>query len=282
MKAAGTLKEWKCLQCKEHITSKNDEEQKQNVNKPTVSNLNELQLFISEKFEMMTNEIINNFNNQIKSLKTENELLHLEINVLKSMLPQQLYEQPTKENLQSKTKMKHQPPLQGKKSVTQNIIPQSSNVADKNKNCEKSLLTEERKESIPVPENTAKNNKNVNVNVTDDDFRVVTYKKRTSNYIGGTAKNLSIKGAEKLAHMHLYGLSVDTTADDLIKHLNAQNILNTKCEALISKRPDEYTSYKISCKMEDLEKLKNPEIWPEGVRLNRFLFNISQKRIKAT
>ncbi|KAK9696678.1 hypothetical protein QE152_g31443 [Popillia japonica] len=132
------------------------------------------------------------------------------------------------------------------------------------------------------------------------------------NTTHGTATNIELKGSVRYAHLHMYGLEPTTTEADITNYLSAKGINNTKLEKLKSKHPEEYASYKLSVPFEMLEEAKKPEeklkskhpeeyasyklsvpfemleeakkpeLWPSGVRLNRFLEQIWKKSQQKT
>lgn len=54
-----------------------------------------------------------------------------------------------------------------------------------------------------------------------------------------------------------------------------------ECMKIISNRPEEYSFFKHLTFLESkYEALKNPEIWPEGVRINNFLFRQIKSKMK--
>lgn len=89
-----------------------------------------------------------------------------------------------------------------------------------------------------------------------------------------------IKGAIQFNHLHVYGLDPSTNEEDLIAFLKQNSFIDVKCEKLKSRRPEEYSSFKVSVRSDDFDRLNAPELWPVGVKFNRFLFrilNVSKK-----
>lgn len=78
--------------------------------------------------------------------------------------------------------------------------------------------------------------------------------------------------------MHVCGLQPTTTEKEIDEYLRGKSINNIKCEKITAKRPDEYASFKISVPNDYLETTKQPELWPSGVRVNRFLERIYKKK----
>lgn len=96
------------------------------------------------------------------------------------------------------------------------------------------------------------------------------YRPRVS-IVQGTAKSgIAIGGAERYSYFHVCYLDPKLNDRDLMSYLKDCNITQVKCEKLNSKFPDEYSSFKIGVPYSQVETIKNPEIWPEGVSINRF------------
>lgn len=117
---------------------------------------------------------------------------------------------------------------------------------------------------------------------TIDDFTLVVNRKRnktrSDTVIKGSATNSILKGVEKQAHLHVYRLDKSTNVEDIVTHLKSNQFNKISCEKLQSKHPEEYTSFKISVPISDLDKIKNPDIWPTGTCINRyFLWKTSMK-----
>jgi len=56
----------------------------------------------------------------------------------------------------------------------------------------------------------------------------------------------------------------------MVTHLNKNGMDSVVCEQLNSKNPSEYASFKLSFPIEMLNTIKKPELWPKGVKINRF------------
>lgn len=110
-----------------------------------------------------------------------------------------------------------------------------------------------------------------------DDFQLVINKKRKQNKrrsIVGTGKSDEIKAVTLFSHAHISNLYPDITTEKLINYLNKKDLKDVKCIQLRSNRPDEYSSFKVSVPSSEFEKLKDPNLWPEGTRINNFLFRL--------
>ena len=121
--------------------------------------------------------------------------------------------------------------------------------------------------------NKMENVKNGNNNKPmEEEWRPVQNRRgRRSNTIQGTAtESLPIEGAVNFHHFHVFQVAPHVTEATMLKYLTDKEFTKVKCEKMRSKRPDEYSSYKISVPADQSEKLKQPEVWPKNVRINRF------------
>ncbi|KAK9729729.1 hypothetical protein QE152_g15787 [Popillia japonica] len=107
--------------------------------------------------------------------------------------------------------------------------------------------------------------------------------KNCQRVIYGTAQtDCTIKAVARYAHLHVssYRLDPSLTVEELDNYLKSRNILNAKLEKLQSKRPDEYSSFRVSVPMDVIEDVKNPATWPKDACINRFFFRLLKKDIK--
>lgn len=98
----------------------------------------------------------------------------------------------------------------------------------------------------------------------------------------GTAKDISLKGITRYAHLHVFGMVPTTTPEIITKYLTERGINDTKCNQLKSKHPEDYASFKVSVPFERLEEVKKSDIWPAGARINRFLERIARRSAQTT
>ncbi|KAK9752996.1 hypothetical protein QE152_g3783 [Popillia japonica] len=113
----------------------------------------------------------------------------------------------------------------------------------------------------------------------EDEFKLVgSRRKRKTNIIRGSAENnLTIRAVKRLCHMHVYGLAVETSETDLKSYLVSCNVRDVSCERLQARRPNDYSSFKVSCELDDMDIMKDPNIWPKGTKINRFFFHNQQR-----
>lgn len=107
-------------------------------------------------------------------------------------------------------------------------------------------------------------------------------KYRKLDVIKGNNKTLTeIKGATKYSHLHVYRLDPGMTTEHLINYIKSKNIPAVQCEKLRSRHPETYASFKVSVPEKYYEELMKPEMWPEEVRLNRFLQRLAPKNLQT-
>ena len=113
----------------------------------------------------------------------------------------------------------------------------------------------------------------------DGEFKLVVRKRqRSKTTIRGTGSNTNLEGSRIYSHFHIFNLAPKTTTEDVLEHLKNNSIANAKCEAMKSRRPEEYSSFKISVLMTDEENVRKPDFWPKGVCLNRFLTKLADPK----
>lgn len=95
--------------------------------------------------------------------------------------------------------------------------------------------------------------------------------KKKRKPIVGTSKTHNLHAVPKIkfSHIHITRLSPETTTSDLENFFNG-NIPNVSCEQLTSRKPEVYSSFKLTLPTEFLEKVLSPDFWPEGIAVNEF------------
>lgn len=265
MKSDGTVKSWSCEDCVNNLTSGERQLDQGVATEPAIKQI--ISQKVDEAVRNITNTIISTLQIEMNKLFNENKKMRAEIEQLKCSLKKQQ----SVRCLTEETEIQDGSDIDRNKKTTnkkpRNTLPSITTYADvAKKNAEQKNI-----ERISQQRNQTENGN-------ESQFTTVINRKRKRNIIQGTASNgSSIKGAERYAHLHIYGLDVHTSIADIEKHLEENKILNCKCEQLQSRRPTEYSSFKISCKMEELDKIKSPDLWPMGVKLNRFFFTVQQK-----
>ena len=114
-----------------------------------------------------------------------------------------------------------------------------------------------------------------------EDFKPVSHRKKRKPPIVGQAKtNLAIKGSEKLVHYHVRGLDPDTTEVNLREYLSSLHVDRVSCSKLIARRPHEYSSFRVSCKADNRSIIEDSDNWPDGAKINHFLFHLERRKEK--
>nr|CAI5842347.1 unnamed protein product [Callosobruchus analis] len=101
----------------------------------------------------------------------------------------------------------------------------------------------------------------------------VKRRNRRKNTIVGNREDSVMKGVPSYTQLHVYRLSRDTTMQSLTEFLKV-TFPEVICEAMSSKHPDLYSSFKVQIYN---KKAMDPKVWPSGACVNRFL-EIRKKR----
>lgn len=76
--------------------------------------------------------------------------------------------------------------------------------------------------------------------------------------------------ARKLHWIFISGLTMKTKAQDIIEFLKSQQINGDfVCEKMTTKSK-QASSFKLGAPKELVEKVMDPQLWPEGIRINHF------------
>lgn len=81
--------------------------------------------------------------------------------------------------------------------------------------------------------------------------------------------NSSLRAAESYSHWHVYRLHPETKPEDVLAYLQA-DFPKVQVEKLDSVSPEVYSSFRVSVRENDVQKILNPDLWPSGARVNRF------------
>lgn len=88
--------------------------------------------------------------------------------------------------------------------------------------------------------------------------------------IGKSTSNSTIKGVPKYAILHVYRLDRNTTTTIMGDALR-QHFPEVEVEELTPKHPELYTSFKVKIYESHFKTAMNPDIWPLGACVSRFL-----------
>lgn len=263
LKKSGEIKLWKCGLCTSyHITSINNEKISSSLANNYMEHISKMVKSITENLEMQLHGVIDELRGEVMVLRQEN--LHF-----KSIV----------ENFTTRKTPTVLPPE--KSTILQSIVqkplkPRTDNT--KRINAEKewsdivSNVSGSNSNEIVAEKSETENNEN-------DGFQpVITRKRMNKNRksIIGTGKIDDFKANILFSHAHISNLSPDVTEEKIIQYLNKNNIKDASCKKLISNRPEEYSSFKVSVPKSSFDTIKDPSLWPEGTRINNFLFHLSK------
>lgn len=108
------------------------------------------------------------------------------------------------------------------------------------------------------------------------DWHTVGYKKKRSRGIVGTQDRVEssstlLEGVPKMAVLHVYRLSPNTTVDVLKGYLTP-TFPEVLCEGIQSRQPDRYASFKVSIFERNFKRAMDPQLWPKDCYVQRFFF----------
>lgn len=118
------------------------------------------------------------------------------------------------------------------------------------------------------------NQKNKKITKSKENENKIKSTIKQGNYIRpiiGSSNSTALHSAprKRLSHIHISRLSPSTSVEDINKFLG-DIATDLTCEKLKSKQPDIYSSFKISFPSEYETKLMDPQLWPEGIMINKF------------
>lgn len=126
-----------------------------------------------------------------------------------------------------------------------------------------SIEANKNKDHKPEYENVQNND--------DEKWQQQRRKQRRRNIIYGKSNNNeTFKGVTRLVDFHVFRCPLNLTCEELMSYLRTKKITDVKCEKMISKYPDTYTSFKVSIPSNSVKQIMDPEIWPQHVCVDRF------------
>lgn len=81
----------------------------------------------------------------------------------------------------------------------------------------------------------------------------------------------TLKGVQRKVALHVYRLAPSTTPEN-VKEFLKPHFPEVTCEAMNSRNPEEYSSFKVCIQEENLQRALDPTIWPTHACVNRFLY----------
>lgn len=99
---------------------------------------------------------------------------------------------------------------------------------------------------------------------------------RRALVVGNFTGDSSVGGVVKYKALHVTGLQPDTSAENLITFLQPK-FSSVKCEALKSKYPESYASFKVLIPKNEFDKAKDASCWPNNVSVYNFFSTTGAK-----
>ncbi|KAG5870230.1 hypothetical protein JTB14_029104 [Gonioctena quinquepunctata] len=111
----------------------------------------------------------------------------------------------------------------------------------------------------------------------NDGWTQVKYNKKRKYLVGQSEQTGEIETVPKMVTLHVTRLKPNTKPNELKKFLE-KSLPDIQCEPHTSKRPDIYSSMRITIKREDFKNAWRREVWPNGALVSFF----AQKRMQPT
>lgn len=153
----------------------------------------------------------------------------------------------------------------GKKDLAKDA---SNNI--KTTNTEKSSININTAEQEKTYANIAKANNKEEMKHEKENNRLTRKKP-----IIGASKNTDIQAVQKMGYLHVYRLHKDTTTEllhDFLKRTAPK--IDFRCEEL--KKTEKSASFKVAFPITNVNDVYDPEIWPAGSAVRRFMFPKSE------
>lgn len=123
---------------------------------------------------------------------------------------------------------------------------------------------------IKLSGDTPPNSAQASATVNGSEWQNVARKRRKRPVmVGSSTQELPIRGVPKCVELHAYRINPSTSADDLYRLLKP-HFPEVLCDALTSRRPELYSSFKITIYDSNFRAAMNPDIWPLGACVGRF------------
>lgn len=226
----------------------------------------------SEEFASILHQIVKK---EVQSLHEKIEELQTEVTVLKESNIQLIH-------LLANTNQQEKESSQEDDNCVKILLPPEATSANKNalKQKTSTVKTTTLPSAIPKSIEPAKDcHTPRHENKAEWTFPKRRFRSRRSAVIYGNGQGTSdFKGVKKYIDYHVSRLPPELEVADVIKYLNGKNITDIKCLKMVSKYPEEYSSFKISVCLNQDKEFCNPDIWPEFCVINRFLLNLPNRK----
>uniref|UniRef100_V5GZG9 Uncharacterized protein n=1 Tax=Anoplophora glabripennis TaxID=217634 RepID=V5GZG9_ANOGL len=163
------------------------------------------------------------------------------------------------------------PTVQNDKVLNKQRNHKSGSVGISNSDVTTAVLEAQTKQRIDkyININGDINNKHDN-KIAGQEWKVASNRKRRRpTLIGKNKDSAVIKGVPRWVDLHVYRLEPSTTVTSISDMLRV-HIPEVKCEALVSKHPGLYASFKVSVLEDNFKTAMDADIWPYGTCINRF------------
>lgn len=276
LKESSSFKLWKCVDCNSNITSNMSEQtDSQILNLPPNLGTQITEIIhngIKSAMATIIPEIIKQFKNEIENLKSQNVILRKEVAKLSSTKATYSTVLQSGESPRNPANLEVMNNIPYRPDTSKGAIPKPRQNQDTKFETTKSKAESTEKVNTKSEQSKIQNSQKQNENADTKEGFIFPRKSRKRNIIRGTDKKTTgIKVADRYAHFHVFGLHTDTSPQELTDYLTCKGITSVTCLKVISKRPEEYSSFKVSVNYNDREKITDPGNWPEGVGINPFL-----------
>ena len=135
---------------------------------------------------------------------------------------------------------------------------------------DKKTLPPASKETMVKQNGNKDEQDNQNATSLNNNWKKVEHKKsKKRETIVGNANSTDIKTVPRNAYVYVSRLSSETTEADLENFLR-KDFPENKCELLKSNFPTTHARFKVTIDFTNLDKSRNPDVWPKGAQISRF------------
>lgn len=310
MKKSGSIKNWICVDClSSDITSKmeNLKENSSEISQ-TAGLIDGIENIIIKSFKDLFVPMIENLKIEILGLRKEVSNLKVENTKLLKCIRSEEFKLPSdskkyselfKADLKdrqdeaslgdiSQVSLVQKPQRQTSTESNNSSIQTNINlntVSDKNSSLYSTMIRTSSNSNSSIKKKNNSNSisdKNTPQAISEGGFTMVKNRKSRRmdrSIVGsGMADDMLIKGVPKYGYLHVCKLDPTLKSEKLARYLDNKGFTGVICEKLESKRPKEYSSFKLTVPAQQFENIKNPNLWPEGSRISHFLFRLNKSK----
>lgn len=229
----------------------------------STSSDNKIDINIFKYVIRQKNVLINELNDKIKLL---NQMLDITTQQMRSEFPKKMGI-PLHVSSEDTGLSKYSSPVAEPAPVSEEDSNLISDKTGQNSECAKIDSKSKVQQSKDKTESSS--NKN-------NDWHKVTHKKNTNHrkfrpslVVGSYDGTSDVSGIERRIAFHVSNLKPETTIDNIRSFLN-KNFKDVGCEAIKSKRPNEYASFKVTLLRSEKEKALDATNWPNNASVRYF------------